>query len=96
MCLAIPGEVTALHERDGLRMATVRFGGVSREVCLEYEPDTQPGDFVLVHVGFAIGKIDKEAAAETWKVLEAIGETDDLRDEAAGAPERPDRKAGGG
>lgn len=79
MCLAIPGEIVERKERDGLLFATVRFGGISREVCLEYEPNAQPGEFVLVHVGFAIGKIDAEAAAKVWEVLEQIGETAELQ-----------------
>lgn len=86
MCLAIPGEVMELHERDGLRFAKVRFGGVSREVCLEYEPDARPGDYVLVHVGFAIGTIDAKAASQVWEMLESIGETREV-EEADGIPE---------
>jgi hydrogenase expression/formation protein HypC len=86
MCLAIPGEVVDLHERDGLRFAKVRFGGVVREVCLAYEPDATLGEFVLVHVGFAIGKIDREAAAQVWELLESIGETQEVM-EPDGIPE---------
>lgn len=86
MCLAIPGEVIDLHERDGLRFAKVRFGGVFREVCLAYEPDTQPGEYVLVHVGFAIGKIDPQAATQVWELLESLGETQEVM-EPDGIPE---------
>ncbi|HEY5452011.1 MAG TPA: HypC/HybG/HupF family hydrogenase formation chaperone [Polyangia bacterium] len=75
MCLGIPGEVTALSERDGLPYASVRFGGVTRDVCLACQPDVAPGDFVLVHVGLAIAKIDREQAASAWRVLEQIGAT---------------------
>lgn len=75
MCLAVPGEVVELLEREGLPFAKVRFGGVLREVCLVYEPQARPGDFVLVHVGFAIGTIDREAAERSWKTLTEIGET---------------------
>ena len=52
----------------------MRFAGVVREVCLDYQPDAVPGDFVLVHVGFAIAKIDKEEAARMWQALEELGE----------------------
>jgi hydrogenase expression/formation protein HypC len=75
MCLGIPGEVTALSERDGLPYASVRFGGVTRDVCLACQPDVVPGDFVLVHVGLAIAKIDRAQAETAWQVLEQIGQT---------------------
>ena len=74
MCLGIPGEVVELHERHGLRFARVRFGGITREVCLEYLPEIAPGDFVLVHVGFAISRIDAEEAARTLRLLEELGQ----------------------
>jgi hydrogenase expression/formation protein HypC len=65
-------------EKHGMRFGKVRFGGITREVCLEYEPEARPGDFVLVHVGFAIARIDAEEAARTWEVLEQIGQTAEL------------------
>lgn len=80
MCLAIPGEVSSIHERDGIRFANVRFGGVAREVCLAYQPDARIGDFVLVHVGFAISTLDAEEAARAWAVLEEIGQLDELEE----------------
>jgi hydrogenase expression/formation protein HypC len=79
MCLGIPGEVVAVHEDRGLRFAKVRFGGIVREVCLEYTPEAGPGDFVLVHVGFSIAKIDREQAASAWEVLEQLGGTAEVR-----------------
>ena len=81
MCLGIPGEVTALAERDGLPYGSVRFGGVTREVCLACQPDVVVGDFVLVHVGLAIAKIDRAQAAAAWQVLEAIGATAEVVEE---------------
>jgi hydrogenase expression/formation protein HypC len=75
MCLAIPGEVMARDEEDGLPFATVRFGGVTRRVCLACQPDVVEGDFVLVHVGLAIARIDREEAARTWEALERLGQT---------------------
>lgn len=84
MCLAIPGEVTAVSERDGLRFATVRFGAVTREVCLACQPDVVPGDFVLVHVGLAIARIDRAEAKRAWEVLEGIGQTDELTADSDG------------
>lgn len=82
MCLAIPGEVMSLSEQHGLRYGKIRFGGISREVCMEYQPEAKVGDFVLVHVGFAISTIDPEQAAESWKVLEQIGQMAELEEEA--------------
>lgn len=78
MCLAIPGEVMELSERDGLRFGKVRFGGVLREVCMEYEPAARVGDFVLVHVGFAISILDREEAARTWALLDEMDQLDEL------------------
>jgi hydrogenase expression/formation protein HypC len=83
MCLGVPGEVMDVGWQHGLRFGRVRFGAISRNVCLEYQPDVAPGDFVLVHVGFAIATIDRDEAARAWAVLEGIGQTSDI---AEGAP----------
>jgi hydrogenase expression/formation protein HypC len=56
----------------------VRFGGITRDVCLECQPDAVVGDFVLVHVGFAIARIDRQEAARAWAVLTDIGQTDEI------------------
>ena len=72
MCLAIPGKVVELHETEGIRMSRVDFGGVTREACLEYLPEAQVGDYVLVHVGFAISRVDAEEAARTFQYLEEM------------------------
>jgi len=69
MCLGIPGEVMDIRESDGIRIGKVRFGGVSRDVCLECVPETKVGDYVLVHVGFAISRLDPEEAARTYQTL---------------------------
>ena len=76
MCLAIPGKVVESFEQRGMRMAKVQFGGIVREACLEYVPDTQVGDYVLVHVGFAISRVDEAEAARTYKLLEEIAAVD--------------------
>lgn len=89
MCLGIPGEVTALFEEDGLPFATVRFGGVSRKVCMACQPEVVPGDFVLVHVGLAIARIDRDEAAQAWRVLEGLGQTEELGSDQ-GAFARPE------
>jgi hydrogenase expression/formation protein HypC len=80
MCLGIPGEVLEIREAGSVRMGLVRFGGVTREVCLEAQPDAGPGDFVLVHVGMAIAKIDRAQAEKAWQVLEDLGETGETRE----------------
>jgi hydrogenase expression/formation protein HypC len=98
MCLGIPGEVTELSERDGLPYARVRFGGVTRDVCLACQPDVVLGDFVLVHVGLAIAKIDRAQAEAAWQVLEAIGQTSEVaeqKDEHGGKDLRVDSSGGG-
>lgn len=84
MCLGIPGELIEVSERSGLRFGKVRFGGICRDVCLEYQPEAAPGDFVLVHVGFAIATIDRAAADRAWEVLEEIGQTDELDEPETG------------
>ena len=73
MCLGIPGEVLDVREENGLRLAKVRFAGISRDVCLDYVPDAAPGEFVLVHVGFAISRIDEDEARATRELLEQMG-----------------------
>jgi hydrogenase expression/formation protein HypC len=79
MCLAIPGKVIETLESDGLRMAKVSFGGMVKQVCLEYTPEAGPGDYVLVHVGFALSRVDQEEAERTFKLLEELGQLDELK-----------------
>lgn len=71
MCLSVPGQILELKESHGLRMGKVDFGGVSRDVCLEHV-DVVPGDWVLVHVGFALTKISGEEAIELRRMLAEI------------------------
>ena len=88
MCLAIPGKIVAFHERDGVRMGKIDFGGISRDACLEYIPDAALGDYVMVHVGFAISKVDEEEAARTYKYLaemDQLAEIHTPEPEAGGA-----------
>ncbi len=73
MCLGIPGEILETHATDlGVRMGTVRFGGAEREVCLEYVPEAGVGDYVIVHVGVALSRIDEAEAREVFGYLEEI------------------------
>ncbi|MFJ9592420.1 HypC/HybG/HupF family hydrogenase formation chaperone [Streptomyces virginiae] len=73
MCLAVPGRVLDIGEKDGTRMATVDFGGVQKEVCLEYLPDLQVGEYAIVHVGFALQRLDEESARQTLALFEELG-----------------------
>ena len=72
MCLGVPGQIVEVREVDGLRMATVDFGGTRREVCLAYVPEAGVGDYVVVHVGFAISVVSESEARETRGLLEEI------------------------
>ncbi|AXC09479.1 [NiFe] hydrogenase metallocenter assembly protein HypC [Acidisarcina polymorpha] len=73
MCLAIPGQVKEIFEQNGLRMGRVDFGGITKEVCLAYLPEIAIGDYTIVHVGFAISKIDEESALETLNTFREMG-----------------------
>ena len=73
MCLAIPGKLIERHDVDGSLVGKVAFGGVMREVSLDFLPEAELGDYVLVHVGFAISRVDAEEAATTFAYLEQAG-----------------------
>jgi len=73
MCLAVPGRVMSIAEVDGTSMAQVDFGGVRKDVCLEYVPDVTVGEYVIVHVGFAIQRLDEASAEETLANFERLG-----------------------
>ena len=81
MCLAIPGRVSEVFESDGTKMAKVSFGGLLKQVCIEYTPDALPGDYVLVHVGFALSKVNAEEAERTYRLLEELDQLGELREE---------------
>lgn len=88
MCLGVPGQIVEVRDQHGLRFAKVRFGGISRDVCLEYVPEAGPGDFVLVHVGFAISRIDAAQAEQTLRILEDLGQVSEIRDGLEAEEER--------
>jgi len=73
MCLAVPGRVLSITEVDGTLMAEVDFGGVRKDVCLQYIPDATVGEYVVVHVGFAIQRLDEKSAQETLANFERLG-----------------------
>jgi len=73
MCLAVPGKIISLTERDETLMAQVDFGGATKEVCLQYIPDAVVGEYVVVHVGFAIQRLDEISAQQTLAEFEKLG-----------------------
>lgn len=72
MCLGVPGKIVEIYQTNGLSMGKIDFGGVMREACLTYVPEAQVGDYVLVHVGFALNVISEEEANETLALLSEI------------------------
>lgn len=77
MCLAIPGKVEEISEENGLRVGRVNFGGVVKSVCLDYVPEVEVGDYTIVHVGFALSKIDEETAQQTLADFREMGVLDE-------------------
>ena len=79
MCLGVPGKVIEKHENAvGMTMGKVDFAGITKEVCLAYVPDVQIGEYVIVHVGFAISKVEEEEAMEVFKFLKEMDELSEL------------------
>jgi len=72
MCLAVPGKIIEIYRANGLRMGKVDFGGVYREACLEYVPDAQVGDYTVIHVGFALNRLNEQEAQESLALLKVI------------------------
>jgi len=77
MCLAIPGRVEEIIVENDLRIGRVNFGGIVKRVCLDYVPDVEVGDYTIVHVGFALSKIDAESAEKTLAVFRQMGMLDE-------------------
>jgi hydrogenase expression/formation protein HypC len=91
MCLAIPGKIESVEGADPLmRMGKVNFGGILKEVSLAYVPEATVGDYVVVHVGFAISKLDEQEAQQVFSYLEQMGELTELND--ANEPIHNDRR----
>jgi len=90
MCLAIPGKILDTEEIGGLRIGRIQFGGVTRKAYLDYVPDALPGDYVMVHVGFALSKVDEQEAARTYDLMRQMGLLrEELGEEAEAHPDRP-------
>ena len=86
MCLGVPGKILEIYEAESLKMGKVDFGGVVREACLEYVPEAEVGDYIVVHVGFAISLVSEEEAQAT---LEMLREIIDFEDELGPEQESP-------
>jgi hydrogenase expression/formation protein HypC len=78
MCLGIPGKVVDTYREHDVLMGKVAFGGIFRRVCLDHVPEVQPGEYVLVHVGFALSKIDEQEAQRVFDFLDHIKQLDEL------------------
>jgi hydrogenase expression/formation protein HypC len=94
MCLGVPGKVEQVWVADGTRMATVDFGGVRKDVCLAYVPEVQVGDYTIVHVGFALTRLDEQSALETLELFRSVGILEaEFADPLAPDPLAPDALA---
>jgi hydrogenase expression/formation protein HypC len=77
MCLGVPGRVVSMFFEDDVMMGTVEFGGIRKRVCLDHVRDVRAGEYVLVHVGFALARIDEDEAARVFALLRELGQLED-------------------
>jgi hydrogenase expression/formation protein HypC len=77
MCLAVPGQIVDIREEHGLRAGRIQFGGIVRQASLDFVPEAQVGDYVMVHVGFAISRVDAAEAHRTYELLQQMGALED-------------------
>lgn len=86
MCLGVPGKIVEIYSTDGLTMGKIDFGGVRREACLEYVPEARVGDYVVIHVGFAISRLSEEEALASLEILRQVVDLEDeIRSDVPGA-----------
>jgi hydrogenase expression/formation protein HypC len=83
MCLGVPGKIVEIYDKAGLKRAKVDFGGIYREACLDYVPEAKPGDYCIIHVGFALSLLSEPEAQETLDLLQQITEAGDAEQAAA-------------
>uniref|UniRef100_UPI0040577E41 HypC/HybG/HupF family hydrogenase formation chaperone n=1 Tax=Candidatus Electrothrix sp. TaxID=2170559 RepID=UPI0040577E41 len=76
MCLAIPGKITEIYEKNALQMAKIDFGGVAKEICLEFVPEAELGDYALVHAGFVISLMNETEAEESIQLIQEVSRFD--------------------
>ena len=81
MCLGVPGKIIEIYEKQDLRMAKVDFSGVTREACIEHVPEAEIGNYVIIHVGFAISLLSEEEAQESLDLIRQIVEAGELEGE---------------
>jgi hydrogenase expression/formation protein HypC len=86
MCLGIPGKILEVREQDGLPMGKVEFGGIAKDICLAYTPEVQVGDYVLVHVGFSLSRVDEQEAQEIFSYVRQFGELSEQDAESPAVP----------
>ncbi|HWL45662.1 MAG TPA: HypC/HybG/HupF family hydrogenase formation chaperone [Ilumatobacter sp.] len=86
MCLAVPGRIVDVRDEAGTKMATIDFDGVRKEICLAFLPDVEVGDYAIVHVGFAIAKVDEDEAVRTLQMMQELGVLDDELGVTGGTP----------
>jgi hydrogenase expression/formation protein HypC len=84
MCLAIPGKILETKEENGSRFGRVEFGGITRMIQLDFVPEAGVGDYVIVHVGFALTKVNAEEAQRTYELLEEMGMLEETQDSGFG------------
>ena len=77
MCLAVPGRVIEVRDEGAIKMGTIDFDGIKKDICLAYIPDMQVGEYAIVHVGFAIARVDEASALETLEMFRQIGVLED-------------------
>jgi hydrogenase expression/formation protein HypC len=94
MCLGVPGKVVETYREHGVLMGKVDFGGVRKAACLEHVPDVAPGDYVLIHVGFALSRLDEAEANRVFALLKELGQLEELGARADG-PATQSREAPG-
>lgn len=96
MCLAIPGKVLEIDRETTPVMGNVSFGGITKRICLEWVPEVEVGQYVIVHVGFAISRVDEDDALETLRILQEMGDIEQElgpgSDDAARPEERGKKK----
>ena len=95
MCLAVPGRIVEIRDERGTKMATIDFDGITKDICLAYLPDIEVGDYAIVHVGFAISKIDEESAKETLAMFDELGLLEEELAVTGGTDAPPVGSAGG-
>jgi hydrogenase expression/formation protein HypC len=86
MCLAVPGRILKISVSDGVRAGRVEFGGIARQVCLDLVPEAEAGDYVMVHVGFAISRVDGQEAERTRRIMENMGGMEEAAGVEGGIP----------